>query len=298
MAVIPSSLAVTFQSEITRTYDPVKRQIAFEATIEFTVLVSDPQNDTVASVENSGVFPRAGINTHPDSPSLECVKSTVTYDSPVQRRCVAQYSTRPIQEATEQGDEPVQGWSFSIGGVESQEPFDRDADGKPIMTFTGERFDPPLMMDVSDVVLTFGTTNRAFNPFTLAQYQNALNSDTFLGCPPGTCKMGVPTGSQNKDSDGNTTMNVSVSITIRFAAPGSTDYKAWWRRVLAEGFYVKSALGLRVRAVDELGEPTVNPVLHNKTTGVEITNQTLAQFYEFQPPNTKYLSFSSFFSSL
>jgi hypothetical protein len=120
-----------------------------------------------------------------------------------------------------------------------------------------------------------------------------VNTDTFLGVfPPGTALI------TQFEANSVTTNDLvywrqTTGLQFRTGEPNTTNAKAWWRRVRAEGFLVTvdSVLGGgakdNVRAVDKNGEPATKPVLHDKTTGEEILDPEDAQWYEWKTKKTR-----------
>lgn len=71
----------------------------------------------------------------------------------------------------------------------TNEPIDVDGDGNPITNSSDQPFDPPVTDDVDDAVRRYRVNWENFDHNTIARYINSTNSDTFLGFPPGTCKI-------------------------------------------------------------------------------------------------------------
>lgn len=116
-------------------------------------------------------------------------------------------------------------------------------------------------------------------------------------------RRGRVTYSQNEPPQ----MECSAFVAVRFGLPGSSDYRAWWKRARAEGYYVFDRDGRRVRAVDDDGEPATTPVLHRVVGGLGLPPGTqiigtnaaeMAEFYEYQPPWLVYRPFNDFFNSI
>jgi hypothetical protein len=105
----------------------------------------------------------------------------------------------------------------------------------------------------------------SFSPYVQARYRRAVNSDNFLGWPPGTAKLMKFSAS---NVFGETGGYWEITAQIRFRYPyRTTAEKAWYARVRHEGFYEKIDLsgpgaGTRiVRAVDGNKEPMTRKVL-------------------------------------
>jgi hypothetical protein len=72
-------------------------------------------------------------------------------------------------------------------------PYERvvfnDTDGKAILNSAGDYFDPPLTIDDSRPVLTVVRNEPSYNPTLAIDYQDAVNTDSFLGFSPGQVKV-------------------------------------------------------------------------------------------------------------
>lgn len=265
-----------------------------EATRVFTLL-SDSVNDNELTIkyaaQAAGLLPRRG-EAHPSNFYLRCVNVDIRRTSLIYYEATASYTSIGGGDDGQQDptlDPPEYRWGFA----ESQEPIDQDADGKPIVTVHGESFDPPLTETVYTLMLSATKNVAVFNPIVAADYIGSVNTDTFLGVfPPGTALI------TQFEANSVTTNDLvywrqTTGLQFRTGEPNTTNAKAWWRRVRAEGFLVTvdSVLGGgakdNVRAVDKNGEPATKPVLHDKTTGEEILDPEDAQWYEWKTKKTR-----------
>ena len=89
---------------------------------------------------------------------------------------------------------PETQWSFSS----TTEPIDLDVEGEPITNSAGEPPNPPLTEDFEDLVLRRSMNWESFDPIVAATYMGKINSDVFLGFPPGVCKIKEFSGEQRK----------------------------------------------------------------------------------------------------
>jgi hypothetical protein len=148
--------------------------------------------------------------------------------------------------------------------VESEEEIDEDFDGKPIQTVNREPIEGVKAL-IPDQTVSIKRNMISFSPYVQARYRRAVNSDNFLGWPPGTAKL-------MKFSASNVFGEIGgyweITAQIRFRYPyRTTAEKAWYARVRHEGFYEKIDLsgpgaGTRiVRAVDGNKEPMTRKVL-------------------------------------
>jgi hypothetical protein len=102
----------------------------------------------------------------------------------------ARYSNKTQQAEKGNPNPLLRPVDISSDGVTFQKPIDFTPDGAPICSSTGERFDPAVTVDDSRRTYLF-VRNEA-EPSALANdYKDVTNSDTWLGYPPGTAKVGV-----------------------------------------------------------------------------------------------------------
>lgn len=110
-----------------------------------------------------------------------------------------------------------------------QRSIDKDLDGIAVVNSARQPFDPPVVIDDSRPVIEM-TRNEASLDFTLlATYQDAINQDTFLGFPPYTCKLIIPTFDQHFEN-GVFFWTITYEIHIR---------RELWHplQVLDQGYY-------------------------------------------------------------
>ena len=77
----------------------------------------------------------------------------------------------------------------------------KDANGKGITNSAGEYFDPPPEMDDSRPTLSITRNEAAFNPGIATDYQDAVNSDSFLGFAPGQVKVAGISGTSQTENN-------------------------------------------------------------------------------------------------
>jgi hypothetical protein len=76
-------------------------------------------------------------------------------------------------------------WGFS----QFTRPVAKDLDGKAIQNSAGEWFDPPPEIDDSRPILTIQRNQALWSPALAIQYQDAINSEPFLGFAKGVVKV-------------------------------------------------------------------------------------------------------------
>ena len=158
----------------------------------------------------------------------------------------------------------------------SSEPIDRDFDGAAIVTENGEQIEG-LTFDLSDQVAVVRRKFLTINTSSISAYRHAVNSDTFLGWPPGTARL-VGFSAKNRFKYGATQEQWDVTARFQFrrGIMGATDAQAWYKRWRHEGMYVNVG-GIVRRAVDHFGQETSRPVLL-KTDGTQETDPDAALF--------------------
>jgi len=173
--------------------------------------------------------------------------------------------------------------------VESEQEIDEDFDGNPIQTINGEPIEGVKAL-IADQTVAIKRNMLLFNPYVQARYRRAVNSDIFLGWPPGTAKL-MKLSASNVPNDEGGYWEVSAQIQFRYPYR-TTPEKAWYGRVRHEGYYERVELsgpgaGTKVvRAVDSNKEPVTKPVLLDKKgfriPGVEPGEVQTAHWLEFK----------------
>ena len=147
--------------------------------------------------------------------------------------------------------------------VESEEEIDEDWDGNPIQTANFEPIEGVKAL-IPDQTVSIKRNMMSFSPYVQARYRRSVNSDLFLGWPPGTAKLMKLSAS---NVFGETGGYWEISAQIRFRFPyRTTAEKAWYARVRHEGYYERIELSgpnntRIVRAVDGNKEPMTRKIL-------------------------------------
>lgn len=173
--------------------------------------------------------------------------------------------------------------------VESEQEIDEDFDGVPIQTINGEPIEGVKAL-IADQTVSIKRNMLLFNPYVQARYRRAVNSDIFLGWPPGTAKL-MKLSASNVPNDQGGYWEVSAQIQFRYPYR-TTPEKAWYSRVRHEGYYERvegtgPGAGTKVvRAVDSNKEPVTKPVLLDQSgfriPGVEPGEVQTAHWLEFK----------------
>ena len=239
---------------------------------------SDPIIMPVDAVDAFGDYPAVDggtlwipdrWETHPADPWMYVIKKTATYSTANQQKVTVYYSR--LEEPLDKT--PKISWSFAT----SNEPIDTDTYGDPIVNSAGESFDPPITMDVDDLVLRIEKNQSNYDELQAAEYKNAVNSDYFWGYAPGTCILKIYDGSQQRIA-GLTYWVVNYEIQIR--------WDGWKRRIVNEGFRYKT--GTQTDSIDDYkiakdtdNNPLSSPILLN-TDGTRLPTGSDPVFLEFE----------------
>jgi hypothetical protein len=126
--------------------------------------------------------------------------------------------------------------------VSTSEPIDRDYDGAPIVTSNTEPVEG-LSFDLADQIVVISRKFLSINTVAIAEYRHAVNSDTFLGWPPGTAKLvGYSAKNMFKSGAPQQLWDVTARIQFRRGLMGATDAQAWYKRFRHEGIYVRNLI--------------------------------------------------------
>jgi hypothetical protein len=206
-------------------------------------------------------------SSHPQSVTARCTSRNVNQISPIFFEGTFDYES-PARPDDEDPDQPAYELPVDIewSGQSSDEAIDEDFNGEPIVIPGTNEPIQGLTRPVSDLVGTFTKNMLTFNPVSILYYKDTTNSDTFLGFVPGLGRiLDIKAVNQVKDD----LPFWKVTVTIAFRVPyNTTPDKAWWTRVLCQGFYHLEDYELsgydftrKVRAMDDEKSPTVSPVL-------------------------------------
>jgi len=184
----------------------------------------------------------------------------------------------------------------------TQSGIDIDADGKPIATkyLSGEVgqeeeawLEPitGVTRPLSDLAVRIKQGIAAFNPIAFYAYENHVNSDTFLGFPPGTARIHSITADPRKPGS---EFYWDLAVEIHFRKPfwDTPTEKAWYTRVLCQGHKYWNPLagggsnGKIERALtdpfDEDSPWSTTPVFLDKDTGQRLPDGAPAQWNLFR----------------
>lgn len=170
-------------------------------------------------------------------------------------------------------------WDSSI----SSEPVDEDFNGDPIATYNGEPMHG-ISKDIADTVLIVTKNFPMWNPKVINQYLMAVNSDTFATFEPGRVRLKSCPAKRVFDQQYGFYWRATARFEMRIPY-NTTNAKAWYKRVLHQGFNVKIGSDIRRARTIVDGQPTgdeeVNPVSISTADGTRLAAGT-HHWKEFQ----------------
>lgn len=234
-----------------------KLDVSFDEAYQ---VLHDP-NETKLSIFQAPGIPSAGTS-YPGFPFVVVQSASIESLSPILSIVNVRYSGEvgPVGQAGQSPSPLFAPPKIDYDDVETEEDVDEDFDGNPIATANNEPI-VGLKRPIADQTVTIRRNFSTFNSYVQSRYRQAVNSDTFLGWPPGTARI-------TKFSASNVIDRYlgywEVTATIQFRYPyKTTPDKAWYRRTLHQGFLerISGATDKIVRAVDDDQMPLNKPVL-------------------------------------
>lgn len=259
-----------FSSGITTATDE-KGLITATATRNFNAFVNNPA-DNEGIVKFSPLIP-ADKSPHPYFHGLRCNNVSVQRRGALHFEVSVSYESPPYKNPDENGQEQgplAQPTQINYFSITSEEAIEQDRTGKPIVTKNGEPIEG-ITRPISDLGIRLQKNFASFDPATFYLYSDCVNSDTFLGFPPGTLRIASIQADEQfyTDENGNEIVYFSVQVEIHARKPYQVPAaQAWYKRVRHEGYYIRTTLvtpaGVlfpAVKALDREGMPVSKPVL-------------------------------------
>ena len=254
----------------------IKMQRAFTVTLDAT--------DALEVVYTSSGLPLLN-NLYPGTSAVICRELTPQRVSPILAMVTCTYegeTGRGGISDTPIGADPSIEW----GGITTDEAIDQDWNGKAIVTVNNEPIDG-LTERLTDDTVTIERNFLTINRYAVRAYRRAVNSDIFMGWPPGTARM-IDDNAKAVFIDG-VIKYWKVRAVFQFREPfRTTAAKAWYKRVRHEGFLVREFLSPTGTYTDphiawDLGtkSPVTRPVLL-KANGERETDPNAAHWLEIQ----------------
>jgi hypothetical protein len=212
----------------------------------FTVLLDSSSSVTKAPLDAYEANGVPKINDqHPDDSNLYVDNKTVDFvgGSLWLVRCFYKVASGSFQQGNQQLYLPPLSRppKYSYHAVTSQVKIDRDIHGKAITNSASKSFDPPITIEVDDVIMRVERNEETFNVNKAAKYIGAVNSDEFYGIPPGFAKCIKYNGDPARaGSFFYYEMTYEILIRLSAVAGVNPGHKV---RILDEGFGYKNADG-------------------------------------------------------
>jgi hypothetical protein len=241
----------------------------------FTVTLA--ANDRLEVVYESSGLPLVGT-LYPGTTAVVCLSLSPQRVSPVMAIVTASFEGETGSNSTSPIDNTP---SVEWGGVTTDEAIDEDWNGRAIVTANNEPIFG-LTERLTDDVVTIERNYLSVNRYAVRAYRRAVNSDEFMGWPPGTARM-IDDNAKAVYINGAIAY-WKVRAVIQFREPfNTTPDKAWYKRVRHEGFLVRDSAGASPHIAFDLGtrSPVTKPVLL-KENGTLETNPDAAFFQQFQ----------------
>lgn len=279
-------------------------------------------SDTPATADQVRTF-AAGLarfgDVHPFNPAKVCVGvecehhdgSTIAFDYRATYRVPVGAGGKP-KNPIDQPAKVTYDWAIS------EEQIDRDADGNAIIMKTGESFDPPIRRPFGDLVVTVEKNVARFDALQMGDLLFCVNSDTWLGLPPGSALLTKVSATQTIQADGSSYTTKTTSVQYRKPRPGGDPQKTWYHRQIAAGYLWKLSSILQTHLLGHTngtddsvfpcwtadGQIAPRPLLHDTNNGKPFVEAdlsavdyrpTLAKFYEFKIYESKPFSNAQIF---
>lgn len=162
-----------------------------------------------------------------------------TYEGAFVYEVTCDYSTISTERREKTPDplkqKPGIRWTF----VTNEERIDRDIKGVAITNSAKQSFDPPITKPIHDLALQYDRNDRYFSPTRALKYKGKVNSDTFLGAPPGTVMCTIFDADKVYDEENGDYYHVTFEFQFRLEEVLGKRY-GWLRRILDEGYYEES----------------------------------------------------------
>lgn len=244
-------------------------------------VLHDP-NEPVLNIYQAQGIPTAG-SSFPNFPFVVCDTAQLERVSPILTIVNVEYNGEIAPGPTGQSPSPLFAPpKIDWDDVETEEETDEDFDGLPIVT---KNFEPivGIKRPIADQTVTIRRNFMLFNSYVQARYRHAVNSDTFLGWPPGTARIIKFSASNVIDRNFG---YWEITATIQFRYPyRTTPNKAWYKRTLHQGLYERvdnTGAGFRiVHAVDKEKKPLSKPVMLD-ADGYRLAEGATPHYLEFK----------------
>ena len=229
----------------------------------FRFELDDPTNDA-NTIYASGLLPPYQ-DPHPTNP--QCTMREYTSVDPIDDTRVVwdaklRYSNEiKSQEEEERENQPIptlRSVEISWEGVAREVALYKDRNGDHIMNKAGDRFDPPLVTTVYDLVATI-EKNLTEVPFWLFDYQGSVNDSPFtidgLEAETGSALMGAVKISPKQRENGVLFRKTSIQLHFRAKRDGTDPPEAWKMEVRNDGLRERLTPGGALVNIYDNGTP-------------------------------------------
>jgi hypothetical protein len=257
-----------------------KGLVTLTAKLGFQIVLDEGTTDDSASVEKNATDLPQRNDSHPSRPFMRVVDVNVTKKSVILYEASVSYESVKFNGEEEEDLPPIElAAEVEYSSVNSEEEIDEDADGNAIETAAGETI-VGLKKTISDFSITIKKNFLTFSSASFKVFMNKVNSDTFLGNPPGTCKIdGIKATNAIKDDIPYWAVTVTVLVREPYK---TTDEKAWYKRVLHRGVYQKiDGIDKGMPIPDGEGKDIREPV-NLDADGVPLAPGATPHYLEFQ----------------
>lgn len=261
--------------------DGLRSMVTFQRAFTITLDAADP-----IEVAYTAAGLPATSSLYPGTFSVFCENYTVERPSPIMAIVICNYKGESGPAGDPGTGSPVDtGYKIRWGVSVEDAEIDEDFNGEPLVNVNGEPI-TGLREKLYDDVVYIERNFLSVNRYALRAYRRAVNSDVFLGWPPGTARL-IDDESEAVFING-TIAYWRVRAAIQFREPyRTTADKAWYKRARHEGFKVRDSAGSTPHIAWDEGtkQPTTTPVML-KIDGTLADTLTLsisgAHWLEFQ----------------
>jgi len=274
MAAGPALEMWSNQSGTAESSDGRTRSVTMQRGFTVTLAASDP----LEVVYTAAGLPLVG-DLYPGAAFVFCDTLQPQRVSPVMAMVVVTYKGEVGPGGL--GSSPLDiPYSIVWRGATTDEAIDEDWNGKPTVTANNEPIEG-LTERLTDDVVTIQKAYLTVNRYALSAYRRAVNSDTFLGWPPGTAR--IIDDQAEAQFTGGVITHWIVTVSIQFRVPyRTTAARAWWKRVRHEGYLVRDAAGDKPHIAWDGNKTPVTRKVLLKQNGTEETDPDNAFWKEFQ----------------
>lgn len=213
-------------------------KLVLTASRSWSVVLSEPGDSPTKvkqSLQQAGELPNEG-DAHPDNSFLICRNVNIVEDDHIYYLAKAIYRSIPF-EAGEAGEPWDTSATVSYRSVTSTADVDEDYNGEIIANPGTDEPVFGVQRRVSDVLAIIKRPFLVFSGPTIRGFMDKVNTDTFLGFPPGEGMV------QTISADESTYEQIkyyNVTAEILFRTPyRTTSSKSWYHRRILKGYYEK-----------------------------------------------------------